>query len=108
MVGEEPDPERVPPEKAELLEDMQLALLICDYLSDTFDNFSGRYTGKDLTILPMLFELYNVEGKEYKLIMLGFIRTIEQEYIKFYSNKAAQAKAREESTNGRNKSNNSI
>ena len=77
MQGTEPDPEEMPVEFKDLLEDTQLAFVIYYKLPDKWDGASGTYQGKELSILPYLLDLYEVPNK---IDMVTIILSIIQQH----------------------------
>lgn len=57
------DPEKIPTEFGDFLEDTKLAMEVVYQLPDRWDGASGSYQGKDLSILPFLLDIYEVEDK---------------------------------------------
>lgn len=55
MMKVEPKDEDMPIERADLLPEVQEVLTLYDYLPANWEGFSGTYMGKDLSILPILF-----------------------------------------------------
>jgi hypothetical protein len=86
-LGEEPDPERCPPDFEDFPVDVQSAILTYGKLGDRIQADIG-YIGKDLTSLPILMDLYQVDNKE---IFIETILLLDQHMIE----KSAQAMKRE-------------
>ena len=66
VTNSEIDPDKIPIEFSDFLLDTQIAMEIVYRLSDQWDGTTGTYIGKDLTILPFLLELYEIEDKFMK------------------------------------------
>ena len=59
MLGSEPDPNEMPIERSDLTEETQMVLNIYDLLPAKWEGFSGQYLGKDLMLLPVLFDEFD-------------------------------------------------
>lgn len=62
-MGDEPDPERTPPELGDFPVDSQKAIILYGKLGDRLVPDIG-YVGKDFSILPLLMDIYGVEDRE--------------------------------------------
>ena len=60
MLGSEPNEEEMPIEREDLTLETQEVFNIFDYLPARWDSFSGMYLGKDLSILPIICEQFEV------------------------------------------------
>lgn len=87
LVGDEPDPERMPPELADFPLDVQKAIVVYGKLGDRVAAEIG-YLGKDLCALDFFVNLYNVEDKD---IFIETILILDQRMIE----KSAEAIKRE-------------
>lgn len=63
-MGSEPVEEEIPYERDDLTLDTQLILSIYDKLPSKWEGFSGTYMGKDLTLLEILANHYELEKYE--------------------------------------------
>ena len=61
MLGTKPDPDEMPVEREDLYLETQEVFLYFDKLPARWEGFSGHYLGKDLSLLPVLFEEFEVE-----------------------------------------------
>jgi hypothetical protein len=84
VTNTEPDPEKIPVEYSDLLLDTQLAMVIVNLLPDKWDGASGFFQGKDLSILPYLLELYEIDNK---IDMISLITVIINESAQITNNK---------------------
>lgn len=65
-MGSEPLEEEIPVDRGSLTRDTQLVFMLYDKLQSKWEGMSGSYLGKDLSILPTLFDLYDIEDYEKK------------------------------------------
>jgi len=63
VTNSEVEPDKIPIDFSDLLIDTQVAMAIVQMLPDKWDGASGSYQGKDLSILPFLVEVYEIENK---------------------------------------------
>lgn len=61
LLGTEPDPEQVPCSREDLFYDTQQVFELYDILPAKWEGFSGHYMGKDLQLLPVLFDTFNID-----------------------------------------------
>lgn len=61
MLGTEPVEEEVPITREDLGWETQFVFYIYDKLPAKWEGFSGQYMGKELLLLPVLFDQYEVE-----------------------------------------------
>lgn len=87
VTNTEPEPEKIPPDYESFTYESQLAMLIVHRMPDKWDSTSGYYSGKDLTILPYLLNLYKVEDEE---LMLDLIFKIIEVSSKITNDKVKQ------------------
>lgn len=87
QMGDEPDPDRCPPGLEDFPLDVQKGIMVYGKLGDRLAADIG-YLGKDLTSLPILMDLYEVESKE---IFVETILLLDQKMIE----KSAAAMKRE-------------
>ena len=64
MMGTEPSEEDIPLDRNDLTLDTQLIFSIYDKLPARWEGFSGQYLGKDLGLLNILFDHYNLDKCE--------------------------------------------
>lgn len=63
QIGEEPDPDKIPPEVNDFPADVQKAMILYNKLGDRIYPDVG-YLGKDYTQLPIYMDVYGVENKQ--------------------------------------------
>lgn len=78
QLGQEPDPDRIPPEIDDFPNDVQLAMSIHSKLGDKVVADIG-YSGKDLTSLPLHMRLSGISNEE---IFLETILRLDERIIK--------------------------
>ena len=66
MFGNEPVEEEIPIEREDLSLETQIVFDLYDKLPDKWEGFSGQYLGKDLTLLPTLFNEYEIDNSMKK------------------------------------------
>jgi len=62
MMGTPVDDSKLPIERSDLLLETQEVFHYYDLLQANWEGMSGSYMGKDLSLLPALFDQYEVEG----------------------------------------------
>ncbi len=62
MLGNEPLEEQIPIDREDLYLETQMVFNLYDKLQAQWEGFSGHYLGKNLTLLPILFEEYEIEN----------------------------------------------
>ena len=73
QLGEEPDPDKMPPEIGNFPLEVQQAFLIHSVLPDNWDGMSGSYMGKDLSALGEILNIYEIEDKRIVFYYLSYI-----------------------------------
>lgn len=75
MLGQEPDQSQLPISREDLALETQMVLGVYDKLQSSWEGFSGTYLGKNLTLLPILFEQYEFENdlKQYAWYIIPII-----------------------------------
>ncbi len=86
-LNEEPDMDKCPPDLEDLPTDVQKGILVYGKLGDKIAADIG-YLGKDLTSLPILMDLYEIDSKE---LFIETILLLDQKMIE----KSAAAMKRE-------------
>jgi len=76
-LGKEPDPNKMPMDRAYFPYEVQLAFLIHDLLPDRWEGMSGSYLGKDWSAVDTLLNLYDIEDKR---TVVFFIKSIDLAY----------------------------
>jgi len=61
MMGSEPLEEEMPAERGDLYIETQMVLNLYDKLPAKWEGMSGSYLGKDLLLLPILCEEFDIE-----------------------------------------------
>jgi len=89
--------EEVPPDFEDLCIQSQEALLVFNYLPDNWDSFSGRYLGKDMSNLFVVYKLLDIR-ENYMLLIFELLNIIINEKILSIHNKA---KIREDKSSGK-------
>ena len=77
QLGDEPDPEKMPPEYSDYPLEVQQAILVHSYLHDTWDGTSGYYMGKDQAALGTVLDILDIEDKK---TVLYFFKAIEDRH----------------------------
>jgi hypothetical protein len=95
-LGTEPVKEEIPYEREDLSLDTQEVLNMYDKLPARWEGMSGTYLGKDLLLLPLLFEEFDVEPylKKYTWYIIPIIDSYVAEDI------AQQVKRNQGKTSG--------
>ena len=79
QLGEEPDPEKMPPAMDMFPYEVQMAFFIYSLLQDSWDGMNGMYMGKNLAGLSVLLDIYEIEDKK---TVVYFLTRIDNERIK--------------------------
>ena len=96
MLGTTPVPEEMPYGREDLSLDTQLVFHIYDKLPARWEGFSGQYLGKELNLLPILFDQYSFDKatKNYAWEIIPIIDNIVADDIA--KKLKAKAKVKEE------------
>lgn len=89
QLKQEPIEEEIPLDSSDFPDLVYTAILIYSKLKDNWDPMGGRYMGKDYTIVFGLFDLYNIDSQEERLLIMDFLQTIDSARIKIVSDKIA-------------------
>lgn len=74
QLGQEPNPDEIPPDFSDFPIEVQEAIQIFSILPDIWEGMSGTYMGKDYSILPYLMdEIFEVEDRKQILQLLLII-----------------------------------
>ena len=73
QLGEEPDPEKMPPAMDMFPYEVQMAFFIYSLLQDTWEGMNGMYMGKNLSGLSTLLDIYEIEDKKTVVYFLTMI-----------------------------------
>lgn len=77
QLGQEPDPEKMPPSLENYPLEVQEAFFLHRMLSDRWDGSSGYYMGKDFSALGTYLKVYDVKNPAQTLY---FLKHIENEH----------------------------
>jgi len=66
MMNSEPLEEEIPIDREDLFVETQIVFDLYDKLQSTWDGMSGTYLGKNLILLPVLFDEFNIENYNRK------------------------------------------
>lgn len=89
MMGTEPREEEAPVELADFPSEIQTAFEVYQVLQDHWEGMSGTYMGKHLTGVKDIFDIFEVETSDRKLI-LELISLIDRERMTQYELKRKQ------------------
>lgn len=87
MMRMEPKQEDIPIDFEDFPNSIQELFGITNMLTDNWDGMSGSYMGKDLTLVPYLFDLYEVEDAKMSLYIINLIVSVN---TKIYNDKLKQ------------------
>lgn len=73
MMGKEPNMDLIPIDFHDFPIFIQQVFQVHNILTDRWDSMSGAYLGKDLTLVPYLFELYDITDHKNTLYFLNVI-----------------------------------
>lgn len=91
-MGHEPDPEAMPLEMSDFPSIVSLGIHLFNQLRDHY--IPGEmpiYSGKDLTALPVLFDIYEITSPIEKEFLLRVINILDTEAVTAARNKAKKA-----------------
>lgn len=78
QLGMEPNKELLTPDITELDSMSQTALAIFNLLNDTFiPGTMPLYNGKDITGIPVMFEMFGITGEMERFRMLEYLRILD-------------------------------
>ena len=92
-MGQEPDPEKMPPDPADFPVEVQVAFFIFDLLEDRWEGMSGTYMGKNWTNLNTLFDLYEIPDRK---VVFYIMKIYESIIVSQKAEKAEQKRKAEE------------
>lgn len=95
QLGHEPDMEAMPLDLEDFPPIVSLGLTIFNKLSDRY--IPGEipvYSGKDLTALPVLFDIFEVTSQIEKEFILNVINILDKEAITLAHNKLKKARSK--------------
>ena len=73
QLGQEPDPEKMPPDMMDFPQEVQESFLIHSCLPDRWDGMSGMFMGKDWSALGTLLDVFEVDDKRTTVYFLKAI-----------------------------------
>ena len=89
-MGIEPKEKDYLVDESDMLDETRMALRIYSQLSERWEGSAGAYLGKDLNIVPYLFDLYGIE-KEQQKYTLTIMQYMDAEMSKSISKKQKAA-----------------
>lgn len=98
MLKSEPDPDEIPYSREDLSFETQQVFELYDLLPAKWEGFSGHYMGKDLILLPVLFDSFDTD-KSIKLYCWKIIPIIDNFVAEDIARKI-KAKTKEVKTSG--------
>lgn len=95
-MGTEPVEADIPVERSDLFLETQEVFHIYDYLPAKWEGMSGTYLGKDISLLPMLFEQFNCSYSErmYAFMIIPIIDKYVSEDITRKQKSLAKSKGK--------------
>lgn len=93
QLGQEPDPNRMPPTAEDFPYEVQVAFFIHDMLPPKIEGMSGTYMGRDINPLSFLYDIYEVEDKK---CITDMIMRINTKYINHFQKKADVERKKQE------------
>lgn len=87
QLGQEPVEDEIPIDSSDFPDLVYTIIIVYSKLKDNWDGMSGRYMGKDYTIVFQLFDLYDIQSQEERLLAMDFLYTIDSTRIKLVSDK---------------------
>lgn len=97
QLGNEPLAEEIPMDLDDFPYQVQIAMQIYQILPDRWEGFSGTYLGKEYSIIPFLFDTFEVECRKDTLYYINVINNI----IIDMRAKEQQRKAKQNSRKGK-------
>ena len=89
MMGTPPIDSEIPIELSDFPDEVQTAFQVYQILQDHWEGMSGTYMGKNLTGIGEIFDVYEVEKNDRRLI-LELINLIDRERMTQYDIKRKQ------------------
>ena len=74
-MGQEPNPDEMPPEMGDFPYEIQEAFLMHAMLPDRWDGASGSYMGKDWAALSVLLDVHKIEDKRTVCFFLKHVES---------------------------------
>tara|TARA_B100000029_G_C17451519_1_gene915155 strand:+ start:540 stop:854 length:315 start_codon:yes stop_codon:yes gene_type:complete len=101
QLGQEPDPDEMPPELKDFPLEIQEAFLVHAMLPDRWDGASGSYMGKDWSPLSQLLDIQQVEDKKTVTYFLKHVEGYHTININSELKRKQDAKMRQTKAKGR-------
>jgi len=101
-LGEEPDPQKMPPDPADFPVEVQVAFFIFAMLADRYEGMSGTYMGKDYTTVEYLFKLYEIQDQKIVLYFMHLYDIILITHKAEAADNRRKAEERKSSGGGKN------
>ena len=102
QLGEEPDPKKMPPDRSDFPEEVQVAFFVSGYLEDKWEGMSGTYMGKVWTNIEYLFKLFEVQDPVIVLYFMNILYTVIEAEKAEKAEKERKAEERRSSSGGKN------
>jgi len=87
-LGEEPNEDEIPMDLSDFPTSFQEIFEIYSLLTDKWEGMSGVYMGKDMNLIPFLFDMYALDAVECKRYF-QYIVILNNAAKKFYNDKAS-------------------
>lgn len=68
-----PDPHKIPVDFEDFPFSIQELFIIVNTLPDIWDSMSGSYMGKDMSLIPYLFNVYDISDAKMSLYIIALI-----------------------------------
>jgi len=93
VLNNEPDPDMIPVSLYDLRESSQLAFDLYGFLPDRWEGMTATYLGKDFSLMPFLFQEYEIEGymRKHLLFLFKYIDGSVAEQIQAKQKREAKA-----------------
>lgn len=93
QLGEDPVDEDIPLDYSDFPYLVQLTFIVYSKLRDNWDPMGGKYLGKDYALIFKLFELYQIDDPEERLLVMNFLQHIDNTRTTIISEKIASETA---------------
>ena len=92
QLGDEPDPDKIPPDYDSFPSYVHTGMEIFNALTDTYTGgMQPVYSGKNLSALPVLFDLYLIDDKEDRMDIFDIVRFLDNRARKQAMDEAKKA-----------------
>lgn len=102
QLGEEPDPEKMPPDPTDFPVEVQVAFFIFEMLEDHWEGMSGTYMGKHWTSINALFDIYEITDRKTTLYIMKMYESILVSARADKAEKKRKADERKSASGGKN------